>query len=403
MFRNAISTSSWTLPAFASIMTGLTTREHGVFMSTTVLPDTLVTLAERLRDAGYATGALVMNGILTPGRGFGRGFQSYGMPATPATPVSFCERIAMGLRSEPITVEGATLDVTDAAIKLVRAYGDRPYFLWLHYLDPHLPYTPPPEYVERMNVNDELGFVLHIDSATRVSMDLFGDPARRAWARSLYEGEVRYVDAQIGRFLRALRSAGHYDDTLLIFAVDHGEEFWDHDGFEHGHTLYNELVAVPLIVKLPGSHPGRVVDDYVSVVDVTPTILDLCRLPAPNAPSAVSLRGYLTGESAPSPPARTLYSAGTLFRSNFEAMLSGGWKYIRSTTSDREQLYNLRDDPQERRSLVLEAPGMMARERKRLDDYGRAVEVFRLQRGIQNPSLELDAEEMARLRALGYL
>jgi arylsulfatase A-like enzyme len=187
-----------------------------------------------------------------------------------------------------------------------------------------------------------------------------------------------------------------------VFAVDHGEEFWDHDGFEHGHTLYQELVGVPLMFKLPASRQKRVVNAAVSGYDVTPTVLDLCGLPPVVTPTGVSLAGYVTGAGA-LPAARPIFSGGTLFRSNFESVVFEGWKYIRSTTTGRGLLFYLPDDPRERRSLAFERPDVTARARALLDDHARAMEAFRREHGIVNPTIKLDAEEMERLRTLGYL
>lgn len=402
LFRNVTASSSWTLPSFASMMTGLTTRGHGVDVSNAALPDTVATLAERFRAAGYVTHALVANGILAPHRGFAQGFQRYYLPVISIRPASIGEALASRFRYEPLAEETSTRDVTDAAIAWTRAHRNRDFFLWVHYLDPHLPYTPPESFVEHMNVHDEMGFELDITSVTRPTMDLFGDSSRRAWARSLYDGEVRHVDAEIGRFLDALREAGLYDDALLVFAADHGEEFWDHDGFEHGHTLYEELVGVPLIIKPPGRAAARVVDDAVAIYDVAPTVLALCGLPAVTAPKAVSLAGYLGGPT-PAPGPRPVFASGTLFSSNFECVVFEGWKYIRSATTGREELFRLADDPLERRSLALDFPDVAARGRYLIDEHARTTESFRVLHGISNPEIELDADEIERLRSLGYL
>jgi arylsulfatase A-like enzyme len=402
LFRNVTSSSSWTLPAFASMMTGLTARGHGVVMSTAALPDTVVTLAERFRDAGYATHALVANGILAPHLGFARGFARYHLRQLPARPVCIGESLAARLKHEPLAEATSTRDVTNAAIAWARARKDQDFFLWVHYLDPHLPYTPPEVYVHRMNVHDQMGLSIDITSAMRPSMELFGDPSRRVWARSLYDAEVRYVDAEIGRFLAVLKESGIYDRALIVFAVDHGEEFWDHDGFEHGHTLYQEVVSVPLIVKPPGEYERRVVEDPVAIYDVAPTVLDICGLPPLDTPQAVSLSGFVAGRP-PRVGTRPIFSGGTLFRSNFESVVFDGWKYIRSATTGRDWLFRLSDDPTERLSLIHEHPDLVARGRRLIDDYLHETEAFRARRGISNPSIKLDAEEIERLRALGYL
>lgn len=403
LFKHDVSASSWTLPAFASLMTGLPVRVHGVSVSTSVLPDTVTTLAERMRQAGYATDAMVNNLILGPARGFAQGFDGFEKANTPRPPTSFCEVVSELVRFKPIMVPTATRDITNTAIRYVKERKNEPFFLWVHYLDPHMPYEPPRKYVEHMNVDDQLGYQLEIESGTRPNMDLFSDAGRRAWARSLYDGEVRYVDAQIGRFLDALKAADIYDDALIVFAVDHGEEFWDHDGLGHGHALYNELVEVPLIIKAPGSHAPRVVDDYVSGVDVTPTILDMCDLPPVASPDAVSLRGYVDGTSAPSRPSRIIYSGGTLYRTRLESVFFDGWKCILSDVTGNEELFNLKDDPGEKHEMQEKYPAVAAQGKRLIEQYINASESFRVAHGIPEHSVTLDKDELELLRSLGYL
>jgi arylsulfatase A-like enzyme len=383
------------------MFTGLTVRGHGVDTGAAALPDTLTTLAECFRRAGYATHAFVGNAMLAPHRGFAQGFQRYHLPERAIDSVCLGEAMATRLRPRPMAEETATRDITDAAIAWTDAHRNDDFFLWVHYLDPHLPYAPPAEQVERMNVHDELGFTLDITSATRPTMDLFGTPERRVWAKSLYDGEVRYVDAEIGRLLDALQASGIYDDALIVFSVDHGEEFWDHDGFEHGHTLYEELVAVPLIFKTPGTGAARMVDGTVAIYDVAPTVLELVGLETPATQLAVSLADVVAG-LAPV-PSRPVFASGTLFRSNFESVVFEGWKYIRSATSGREELYRLTDDPGERSNLALDYPDMIKRGRALIDEHARATEAFRATHRISNPNIKLDADEVERLRALGYL
>jgi arylsulfatase A-like enzyme len=401
LFRNLISTSSWTVPAFASIMTALPTYGHGLLNATTILPDTVVTLAERFQQAGYTTFGVVANGLLARHRGFAQGFDGFEVREVRLPPVCIGDRLTSRIDRHLVEDETSTRDVTDVAIMWSQQHRDQDFFLWVHYMDPHLPYRPPRPYIERSREHEVLGYTLDISSMVRPTTDLFGTPAERAWVRSLYDGEVRYVDAEIGRLLKSLKNSGIYDRALIVFGVDHGEEFWDHDGFEHGHTLYQELVNVPFIIKQPRSQRAATADDPVSGCDIAPTILDLCGLPALNSPTSKSLAARVVfGEPVPDHP---LYSGATLFRSNWESVTFGGWKYIRSKTTNDELLFDLVTDPGEHQSLVLERPQVAARARALLDEHERAMEVFRQDAGISNPSVKMDKEELARLRTLGYL
>ncbi|HET6350435.1 MAG TPA: sulfatase [Candidatus Krumholzibacteria bacterium] len=402
LFSNVTASSSWTEPSFSSMLTGLPTDAHRVTTAAMVLPDTITTVAERFRDAGYATAAFVANGMLAPHRGFAQGFKLYDIRAIHLKPVSLGESLAAKFERKPVEDATSTRDVTNLAIKWSHAHRNQSFFLWLHYYDPHLPYTPPRQFVQHMPIDDKMGYSLNITSLARPTMDLFGTPAERAWARSLYEADVRYVDSEIGRFVASLKKSNIYDNSLIVFAVDHGEEFWDHDGFEHGHTLYQELIGVPLMFKLPGGTSEHKVDDPVSGYDVTPTILDLCGLPPVDTPTGISAAGLMTGKVAHL-PARPLFSGGTLFRSHWESVVFDGWKYIRSETTGRDLLFNLADDPGERNSLVVKYPDIVARGQAYLDEHERAMEAYREERGISNPTVRMDEEELQRLRTLGYL
>lgn len=399
---NVTASSSWTEPSFSSMLTGLPTDAHRVTTAAAVLPDTITTLAERFHQAGYQTAAFVANGMLAPHRGFAQGFDRYDVRSIIPVPVNVGEILAAHFDRKEIEDATATLDVTNLAVAWSRAHRHQDFFLWLHYFDPHLPYKPPRRFVQHMDIDDKMGYSLDITSLARPTMDLFGTPEERAWARSLYDADVRFVDSQIGRFVASLKSSGIYDDALIVFAVDHGEEFWDHDGFEHGHTLYQELVGVPLMFKLPGAHTGHVVDDPVSGYDVTPTILDLCGLPPVDTPTGISIASVLHGRAAHLPE-RPLFSGGTLFHSHLESVVFEGWKYIRSETTGLDMLFKLADDPGERTSLVVAYPAIVARGRALLDEHERAMEAYRQDHGISNPTVRMDEEELQRLRTLGYL
>jgi arylsulfatase A-like enzyme len=401
-FRNVTSSSSWTEPAFASLITGLPTEVHRVVTAAAVLPDTVTTMAERFRAAGYATAGFIANGMLAPQRGFAQGFQQYETRTIRPDPVSVGDRLAEHFFRKPIEEPTTTGDVTNLAIAWTRAHRAQSFFLWLHYYDPHLPYIPPRRFVQHMDIDDKLGYSLNITSLARPTMDLFGTPEERAWARSLYDADVRYVDSQIGRFVAALKDEHVYDDALVVFAVDHGEEFWDHDGFEHGHTLYQELIGVPLMFKLPQAKEQHVVNEAVSGYDVTPTILDLCGLRPVDTPTGASMAPRLRGE-IPALHERPLFAGGTLFHSNLSCVVFDGWKFIRSSVSGDEKLFNLMEDPGERSDVDDTHPDIVTRARALLDEHERAMEAYRREHGIFDEHVKLDPDELARLRTLGYL
>ncbi len=293
LFTNAWSTSSWTLPAMASLMTGHAPRSLGVakYMG---LPADAVTLAQAARRAGWHTAAVATNPYLTPDYGFDRGFVDYehALILEPLLPAGHSV-----LARELDHMAGLHLDlddgriVVDKAIRWLESYrGDAPVFLWVHLMDLHVPYR----WMELPDGAPAPGRGVPADRSLVPDHPLFPDgefpgpylarvraalpdlaPEVRAGLRTLYRREVRYADACLARLCDALRANGRWDETLLVVVSDHGEEFFEHGGFEHGHSLMPEVTAVPLLVRLPGGEGGGArLDADCDLSDLAPT---LCR------------------------------------------------------------------------------------------------------------------------------
>jgi len=404
-FDGALSPSGWTLPAMASMLTGLSPLAHGVVSRDSSLPEALVTLPERLRAAGYRTAAIGNNVFLCMTGNVDQGFSRFDffpklLPGTTSVGSNLLWRVTR--------TDGRAPSLTDRARDWLREHRDADFFLWLHYLDPHSPYAPPadlrpagaaprgvgPEFTQFREARDGL-FV--------------PDPAQRAWIRGLYQGDVLLVDREIGRLLAALDELGLYDESLIVFGSDHGEELWEHDSCEHGHTLYDELLRVPLIFKLPATlaagRRGQVVTAPVSTGSVTPTVLELCGLdPRPDREprSYASLAATLiAGAPAPVVP---LEAAGTLYFENRQAVTFDGLKYIRRASSGREELYDLRTDPGERESLVLVRGADLDRGRLLLEQLQSRGHELAEHYGVSaTPGAVFDPQSVLGLKALGYV
>jgi arylsulfatase len=256
-WSSAMATSSWTLPSLASLQTGLLPAEHGAgfhegrFQG--VRPD-VPTLAEQLAQAGYRTAGVTSNPWTGEANGLPRGFHHY---------------VDLGGAHVPSTLFGGVafdgLHPQDASVVLERSIDalDRleggSFYLWVHLVDPHVPY-------------------LHADPATAdLAAEVMGHaPAltagQRQALRDAYEHEVDVLDGQLMAFLDVLQARGHLDDALVVFTSDHGEEFWDHGGTEHGHSHHAEVVEVPLVIRGPGVTPGPRTST-ASLVDIAPTVL----------------------------------------------------------------------------------------------------------------------------------
>jgi arylsulfatase A-like enzyme len=404
VFTAARAPSGWTLPSVASLLTGVSPLVHGATARTSSLPAGLPTLATRLADAGYRTAAIGHNNVLaSASRRLQHGFDEYrfqARQALPARSLGFLVLARHHRATHPEDVEARDLNASARAWIAEHAHED--FFLWLHYYDPHLEYAPPPELQPpgpppvgagaRTTFEDSKAF----RSGLRVP-----DQAERAWIRSLYEAEVRGLDAEVGRLVTHLEELGLFEDTLLVFTSDHGEEFWEHDGFEHGHTLYEELLRVPLIVKLPGGRAGALVETPVGLENVAPTVLTLCGVEH----DATLLDGssLFAADGTLAPSLRVASGAtGHLYDEERLGVRFDGWKYIRSLSTGGEELYDLASDPGELSSLHATATAELAEGRRRADALLADVERRREELGVSAASAELTAEELRDLQRIGY-
>jgi arylsulfatase A-like enzyme len=252
-FELAYAPMSATLPSHATIFTGQYPISHGVVKNGVPLPAENEMLAEILRDFGYQTAAFVSSFVLDRRFGLDQGFERYDDDFTGADP-SMVESRWEGYEVE-IFDRRAEHTTRDAAHWLETQRSDAPFFLFVHYFDPHAPYAPPGEASLRFHEA--------------------GVGQRTAW-RNLYDAEVAYLDTHLGTLLDALDRLGLAADTLVVITSDHGEGLWDHGAQMHGVQIYEEQVRVPLLVRWPGRiPPGRVIEAPVGLIDIAPTLLDL--------------------------------------------------------------------------------------------------------------------------------
>jgi arylsulfatase A-like enzyme len=413
LFERAISSSPWTLPALASVMTGKNPSQHGagwprggreLFERTPLQPGP--TLAGALQADGYFTQAIVTNPYLSTHFGLEQGFDGYQQ---------------LTLEQEIFDVLGATLvirtfratfpglvptaranAVTDRAIRWLGRHRADKFLLWVHYIDPHAPYVDPEigpgtsfrgdTLLDTDPGREAVAGVGSIAVARLRAGEVRLSKVERAELVRLYDREVAFVDRQLGRLLAELERLGLTEDTVVVVLSDHGEEFWDHGGIEHGHTLYDELVWVPLVLRGPGLPRGARVRGVVRLVDVAPTVLDLLGLPAPADVQGTSLLPRLGGaQTAP----LVAVSESMLFADEGKAVRTEDFKYVR-WADGHEELYDLRADPLERTSLAACSDLGAARA-----VYTRAVSG----RGEQAPVAGVpqpDPRLRAALRALGY-
>jgi arylsulfatase A-like enzyme len=406
LFENAFSSSSWTLPSFSSMLTGLPVTVHKTARADSMLADEFTTIAERLRDSGYYTAAIVDNFFLHPEFNMNQGFLEYNYyPKRQKVINSFGVTVVNQVFPDLLKHYTSTKDLTDVSLKWLTENRDKDFFLWLHYYDPHIPYAPPWEYISKDAEKDShIGYTF--ESARSVRSGHFSpNEAERKWIRELYDAEVRYVDHELGRFIAALRKYGIYDDALIIVTSDHGEEFWEHGGFEHGHSLYNEVIGVPLIIRMPGAKPGERLGEKVATRSIPATVLDVLGIEyESDAVIAESLKPLIEGsrDGYSQPP---ITSTGVLYYEDRESVIFGGSRFIRSIVTGQEELYDLDNDPGEQNRLPLLQNGGLADKGRGLllehkEEAGKAGKEL----GVSEAKkADLDNEKKEQLKALNYL
>jgi len=377
VFENTVAQAPWTTPAVASILTGLGPLVHGVHLLHDKLPPEAVTAAERLHAAGYRTAAFSTNWNVRHATGLDQGFQSFDFAPD----------------------QGASDLLNQRVFRWLEHQAKTPFFLYVHAIDPHAPYTPPPVWRERFAPGVRPGagadFARIYKARHRQRRRLMNE------VRALYAAEVAFNDDSFGAFLDDLRRRGLYEDSLILFIADHGEEFDEHHAFGHGNNLYDEALHIPLIVKWPGQNQGQRVRALAQQVDVLPTLLATAGLPAPQDLPGLDLARIAAAGDGSSPLADR-HAISHLGNRNVESIsaVHAGWKLIRpltalpaptrlyDRTTDRAEQHDLRGDRPVRGSWL---ELLIRREQER----GKS--------GLKAQRYEMDEETRKALEALGYL
>ena len=356
-FATAVAHVPLTAPSHASILTGVTPLGHGVRDNGGyALPPQIRTAAEDFGQAGYRTAAFVSGFPLNRRFGFDRGFETYD------------DHLPKG--NDPrraLHVERFADATTDAVLRWMvepdPSPGRRPFFLWVHYYDPHAPYEPPAEFAAR-------------------------------FAAEPYDGEVAFVDAQLARLLRKLEEKGELVRTLILVTADHGESLGEHGEQSHGLFIYDSTLRVPFLVAGPGIAPGRVAETVARGIDVLPTLLEGAGFPPRPEIEGRSLRPAIEGREMSDAPAyaETLYPQRELGWAPLFAWRTSRHKMIEAP---KPELYDLEKDPGE-------AQNRAAGENARFVEMQQKLQAA-LSRPAPDAASAVDAEAAERLRALGYV
>lgn len=386
LYRYVIAQRGLTWPSLTSMMTSMYPHTHGVRDNGIRLDPSKITMPELLKKKGYTTGAVLRNMLNAPNRGFDS------------------KLLLKGRNGERLATSGA--------VKWLKQNAGKRFFLWVHYLAPHRPYVPPPPFDTMWGKPDAERVDNELDDITLDKKKL--TDAQLDQVVSLYDGEVAYVDSEIGIILDTLNGLNLKEKTLVVLSADHGEELYDHNFyFYHGCSIYDSVLQVPLIIRLPGVVPVRKrVLTTVQIVDIAPTIFDLLSLPASPTFEGKSVRKLM---DAPRDVVDT--TSFSEIEDKVFSIRMDHWRYIMNpanyhpqgdpyykATDERrngytiapEELYDLDNDPDETENVFKSNPEVAAQLKETLQKWVQ-------QSKTKYQPQKMDEKTLEELKALGYV
>jgi len=386
-FTQARSQAPWTLPSFSTALTSLYPSAHGAGRGGhdewEGIDPTTIALAEVLSRYGYETAGIVANGLISPRYGLDQGFDSY---------------------YAQWAMESATNDAP-RVIDFVESHTTTPWLMFWHIMDPHLNYDTAgefhdeftdPDYDGRFSGNHQVPFRFLDPRPGRRWFTHEGPPPAPELAEEdvkyivdAYDAEIAEVDAAIGSLLDALRASGQWERTIVVLFADHGEGLGEHGHYHHGYTLFDDQVHVPWILRIPGSHEGRVVDRPVGVIDIAPTVLGALGVPVPDTFQGVDR----LADDAPTDDA-FIIEYPSYDSSAQKAWMLGPLKYMHDPVFHTEALYDTVADPAERIDVSAEHPEIVERARAEL----AAFRWEQLQKGRFHLRLRGEKGQVLKLR-----
>ncbi len=412
VFENCVATSSWTIPSHASLFTGLYPTEHGAhhnpngktesdsFFPAYPLSDKFVTLAEIFRYRGYKTSAVVSNlFLLNPAVNLDQGFQisdnSKNMGQVykkyPFAPVfhlfcyitNFCPKYILPYRTAD--------EITSQSINLIEKLAPDPFFHFINYMDAHEPYRPPRPFNGYFfnSAFPQLYRLLH--SYLFYTSD--ADKKRLVpYLLSQYDGEIAYMDQELGRLFSRLKEIGIYDSSLIIITSDHGDLFGEHGLYEHDTYMYEGVIKVPLMIKYPYSKkPGRE-KKIITLSDLYSTILSICELPVPDG-----ISGKAFGDDS-TPAVSELYNFHT---GKHQVLYDGKYKYMSYERNRRPELYDIKNDPLEENDLAAKMAEVTLKMDKTLKKWVKSH--MPKYTSSKKQKVRVPEETLESLKSLGYI
>jgi len=372
LFENAISQSAWTRPGVASILTGLYPKNHGAENRNNSLSEDKTLISEVLKEQGYNTFAFVTNGNIAESFGFNQGYTGF---------------VYLKESSSEIQIHKGSDILNSRLFDNLQDLSNSKNFVYIHYTDPHDPYTPN----ENVFSSDEVEFYSSQDmnKLSRTIKNVSNQDEILDNLINFYDDEIVFTDKNIGNLISWMKEKGIYNNTIIIITSDHGEGFLEHGEIRHGNTLYDELIKIPLIVHIPQSNP-KIVSQQVSQVDIFPSVLDLVGL------SDIKDNLNIDGKSIFSGFQKYIFSELNLDNRRFASIRTDKEKLILDMKTNKFYDYNLAVDPLEQNNIYTKSKGS-ALEVPLMEHLNGGFE-------SKNENLpDLDAETLESLRALGYL
>jgi arylsulfatase A-like enzyme len=376
---DGLTPAPWTKPATASLLTGLHPVHHQAIDRLDRLPDAAVTLAQRLRGEGYQTFGASANGWVSPAFGFDRGFDTF-------------------LYRDGRKSAALNRDLLPSLGRL-----KPPFFLYVHYIDPHAPYTP-----DRGWDGKPLPGPLRSHPVTIKELDaphfIRRSPELMARARDLYDGEIRQADEGLRALVSTLARRGLMKNTVLVVTADHGEELGDHGRMSHGQTVYQEVLRIPLVIRAPGRIAAGQRLGRASLLDVVPTLLELLGVRRPESEKSldgVSLAGRLAGDAAPATDDRPFLAHLDFVDGTGLALIQGRWKVALGENPYRKELFDLQTDPAETHNLLGE-PGFADPFRRLSEELAKRYNLY-ARASLERATIQIQGELPRTLAELGYV
>jgi arylsulfatase A-like enzyme len=389
VFTSAHTQENWTKPSVATLLSSLLPWQHEAVTTEAVVPKSVRMLPEMLADLGFHSGAFIANGYVSDKFGFNQGWDTYRNYIREGRPTR------------------AKFLASDVLEWLDKRPKTQPFFLYVHAIDPHVPYRPTTEFISIYDPEPYSGVVDFSGNSTLLEDIKIGKiklkDRDKVRLEALYDSEISYHDVHFRSIMNALQTRGVADDTLVVLVADHGEEFWDHGSVGHGHSVYEELIRIPMLIRMPGVTREPVwLDNPAGLVDVVPTVFEALGEKVPEGLSGRSLLPLLRGDTDTAP--RITVSG---FMDGWRTAVVSGVKLIQRTEK-RVMLHDLATDPREQTDVAHERPISVRYLRGQLGLALWASEqagssVTGPSRRHRAEKTTIDAATAAQLEALGYV